>query len=774
MTPATKKSLKKEHELFMTFNKAPQLLETASFKEEPIEGTTRETQDTSAKEKNGNKKDLKFPESDGNGDDKNDEDFREEEEKDKVGMIAEPKNLYQHIDRYNKPFWSDKLPDDLNEAAENEETQKYAVLVRYKRSYDSRKSLEIDSVVVQSPLVKNLLQDVLDGYPGVTTTLHRLSFAAPFRPFVHRWAHFVQAVADTNKYDEETRKHTKILLNVLQEELKDVIAALTDYVKNKVISFEHVWTIFVPETIIYSTRFGHPIALKLIESAYIDHPKLGHCFMMQCACVDYDGYKFGTTRLMQPITPFGGILSITTLDSYPLSFHPDEERVRALLLERGHRFENLAGMHYKSYNGNAIEIDPNCENSIQLVNCEGRIVVDGNTYCKINPAHKPSLKPLNKVGVDLRIHADDEDGSSYDRRFSNPFEFDHYSNQIEEMFLVAEEISGVTADGVAAHIAPLTDEERVLCSPVVRGFSLKMKKWLHYFVDQVRDIQFNDGAFESLVLPPGHKSLILAFTQSQVMHKSSFDDLIPGKGKGIIMLLSGSPGIGKTLTAESVAEVMRVPLYTMGSGDMGTSIWEVENKLQRTLELVAKWNAILLLDECDVFLEKRSTHDLDRNNIVSIFLRTLEYYEGIMFLTTNRVNNIDPAFDSRIHISLEYPNLDESARRAVWKGFLNRSILSSTKAEGEEDEKSAATAAPHTVTEDQITELAKFDLNGRIIKNILKTSNLLAAHWKQPLSYEHLQMVLTVGGHNKRKKQLASPSLAASELSDTNESASTV
>ena len=52
--------------------------------------------------------------------------------------------------------------------------------------------------------------------------------------------------------------------------------------------------------------------------------------------------------------------------------------------------------------------------------------------------------------------------------------------------------------------------------------------------------------------------------------------------------------------------------------------------------MVARWEAVLLLDEADVFLEARSTHDLERNKLVSIFLRVLEYYEGILFLTTNR------------------------------------------------------------------------------------------------------------------------------------------
>jgi len=80
-------------------------------------------------------------------------------------------------------------------------------------------------------------------------------------------------------------------------------------------------------------------------------------------------------------------------------------------------------------------------------------------------------------------------------------------------------------------------------------------------VDQVEDIKFADNAFASLVLPTEQKSLIRAFVESQVKYKDDFDDVIAGKGRGMIMLLAGPPGVGKTLTSESVAEDMRVPLY---------------------------------------------------------------------------------------------------------------------------------------------------------------------------------------------------------------------
>ena len=85
----------------------------------------------------------------------------------KVGMECDLKHLYQKEDDKGRTSWTDKYPEDLEEAAENETTAKFAILVRNKKSFeDSRKKLEIDSIVVQSPLLKSVLSKVLKDYPG--------------------------------------------------------------------------------------------------------------------------------------------------------------------------------------------------------------------------------------------------------------------------------------------------------------------------------------------------------------------------------------------------------------------------------------------------------------------------------------------------------------------------------------------------------------------------------------------------------------------------------
>ncbi|TRX88355.1 hypothetical protein FHL15_010731 [Xylaria flabelliformis] len=175
------------------------------------------------------------------------------------------------------------------------------------------------------------------------------------------------------------------------------------------------------------------------------------------------------------------------------------------------------------------------------------------------------------------------------------------------------------------------------------------------------------------------------------------------------MLMFGPPGVGKTLTAEAVADKARVPLYTMSASELGTKPNAVEKVLERVLNLCSMWNAILLLDEADVSLGARTSDSIERNELVAIFLRMLEYHKGTMFLTTNRIASIDPAFQSRIDLFLPYHDFTSEARRKVWCNFIER-----------------ARQDKFEVTNEYLDKLSQLPLNGREIKNLIKSVRLLS------------------------------------------------
>ena len=174
----------------------------------------------------------------------------------------------------------------------------------------------------------------------------------------------------------------------------------------------------------------------------------------------------------------------------------------------------------------------------------------------------------------------------------------------------------------------------------------------------MQQVVWSDEPFNSLVIDEKPKTLIRSLVKQHNNTDLSYDDIIQGKGLGLIGLLSGNPGCGKTLTAEAMAEVAHRPLYSISAGELGTEIEKVDQKLTNILELSHRWSAVLLLDEADVFLQKRDTKDVARNALVSIFLRQLEYYPGILILTTNRIGDCDPAFESAsLHCSPPYYGL---------------------------------------------------------------------------------------------------------------------
>jgi SpoVK/Ycf46/Vps4 family AAA+-type ATPase len=279
------------------------------------------------------------------------------------------------------------------------------------------------------------------------------------------------------------------------------------------------------------------------------------------------------------------------------------------------------------------------------------------------------------------------------------------------------------------------EEDEFLVMPTkIPGYDFVEKEWVNLFVSNIKSIKWNKQPYEDLVLPEATKHLVKAMVTiraSSIKKKEEHAgfDIVAGKGNGLIMLFHGSPGTGKTLTAESVAEIAEMPLYPITCGDIGTEPDKVEQYLQLVFQLGKRWNCVLLLDEADVFLEERTLADLQRNSLVSVFLRMLEYYEGILILTSNRVGTFDEAFRSRIHIALHYEDLKPRSRKQIWSNFLTR--LEQTE-EGENVEE----------IRDRLDELAKHNLNGREIRNALSTARQLASHGGEKMGWEHLELAI--------------------------------
>lgn len=199
--------------------------------------------------------------------------------------------------------------------------------------------------------------------------------------------------------------------------------------------------------------------------------------------------------------------------------------------------------------------------------------------------------------------------------------------------------------------------------PLIRVFDLKTHEfyWVHCAV--LTPYKYDKTLRDKLILPPSHRDLLDVLTSDL---GAFVEDIIEGKSAGNVILCKGIPGVGKTLTAEVYAELIERPLYSIHSGSLGTSASQIETSLQTIFHRAKRWDCVLLLDEADVFVVQRGDN-IEQNAIVAEFLRTLEYFDGLLFMTTNRPNDIDEAIVSRCAAIIGYTPPSAKDAVAIWR-----------------------------------------------------------------------------------------------------------
>lgn len=214
-------------------------------------------------------------------------------------------------------------------------------------------------------------------------------------------------------------------------------------------------------------------------------------------------------------------------------------------------------------------------------------------------------------------------------------------------------------------------------------------------------------------------ALISDFTLEKLPEDDYYGFVIDGNHR---YLLGNFIVTHNTLTCEAIAELLHRPLYSITVGELGTNADTLEKKLSVILETANTWNAVILIDEADIFLEKRTDNDIDRNAMVGVFLRLLERHQGVLFLTTNRASSMDEAFRSRISVIIPYEELNETSRNQVWRNLL--------------------LAANISLNEESINKLTEYNINGRQIKNAIRMAQCLAFNQSTDVNLEHFKKVI--------------------------------
>lgn len=238
---------------------------------------------------------------------------------------------------------------------------------------------------------------------------------------------------------------------------------------------------------------------------------------------------------------------------------------------------------------------------------------------------------------------------------------------------------------------------------VLPFFHLEAHNYFDVSVYAVKPYEWNTKIRESLVLPEETGELLDALTYEMDLVQ---EDLVAGKQGGNVVMCAGAPGLGKTLTAEVYAEHRKAPLYKVHSGQLGVEPKEVEKNLMVIYRRAARWgHAAILLDEFDVFGRSRGDN-LSQNAIVAVFLRTLEYQNNTIFLTTNRADDMDDAIVSRCTAIIAYDKPGHDIIKEIWTKLAKQFLPNLSE----------------TVIE-QLQEQTEGQVSGRDIKQILRLAN---------------------------------------------------
>ncbi|KAL1854921.1 hypothetical protein Daus18300_011241 [Diaporthe australafricana] len=428
--------------------------------------------------------------------------------------------------------------------------------------------------------------------------------------------------------------------------------------------------------------------------------------------IDHDGDEYGSVHKYFALNQFNGQKDVTSLPVYPLRFSKNQDRILRDLRARGEKFQTimdrptLSNLSYQGWTltrtplGGSIEEEEEGVSNRSPSYIDSDVIVDFHEAYQSRPWWKPNFVTLERHTYTPQT-SDDRfpitRWASRDRKLTIrkdsevvvhddvvcSLELNQLLDSIEGKFLLAPEDKSITQTVAAKK---LSGDDFALLPPRLFAYALRERKFVNANIRYMKMRPTGANSFGKLRISDQHKSLVQSVVFEHFQKKEaqkqgialdleiSDQDFIRGKGRGLVILLHGAPGVGKTATAEAVSLAYDKPLFPITCGNLGTEPETVEEVLTELFRLANLWDCILLLDEAEIFLSPREKRDdnLQRNALVSVFLRILEYYSGILFLTTNRSGALDEAVKSRVHLSLLYPHLGYRDTVSLFKMNIDR------------------------------------------------------------------------------------------------------
>ncbi|KAG8720236.1 hypothetical protein FRC09_009873 [Ceratobasidium sp. 395] len=468
------------------------------------------------------------------------------------------------------------------------------------------------------------------------------------------------------------------LLNFVENHYAELREQLNRLEADGHLPYHLLWTICTPDSIIE----GRDEATEKPTGVRVetwDYGTKGEVFTLHGTTYCWDSKMFKSNIGTVEIARYKGLVKTKQLPIQPLS-----AELRARLIERGKLYKKFAGVLHLRYNSFIYVYDRKHKTYFKL-QAHGRVMLDTGGFDRFGS--NSTNRYLMDEYVYPNLRGTNKKPTGFPEQFDINFDF--------------------------------SDDVLCLMPPAHLGYSFSAKLWGRISVDDLSGIAFNENAFDRLVLSDDYKDIIKA--QVETFSKRGDElvsDLVENKGGGMVMVLHGKPG------------------------ELGQYADALESQLRDIMTMSASWNAIVLIDEADVFLEARDHFDSSRNSKVSVFLRLLEYHTGgplyRKFFQFLQERLVPTPTSRRFTIALHYPDLEQESRLRIWREFLSRARVE-IGAPG-----ATQPSGPNYISHQDITRLSKKPMNGRVIKQLIRGAQAIAIAKQEPFGMMQLEKVIGI------------------------------
>jgi hypothetical protein len=426
--------------------------------------------------------------------------------------------------------------------------------------------LEIQSSTLRKSL-RSLFKEEIVG--GVDLGNDPIQIPAPYQLLFYVLTDIERFVHDVSKNTPKERNEMQLLLDFMANdpEFKKSKKLYDGHERRGLIIFDILWTIYVPGQLIVHNMNGFQECYRCEKVTYGVSDEDGPFCEIKALGMDYDGTHVGLVSQKIRILEFKGAMKISELLVVPIGRYPQAEILKKTLADRGRAFEEylLSGPAHQIYTGILWNPDPRYEYEVDcplitdftVCKCmerptaalvltdfekaNERVIIDYSTYLEENPRRRPHLRQKRRLKVPTTVQL--EQGGSI-------AEIDEAAADVPQCAITGPS-RGPEFDTTSER-ALLGNDYYLIFPARIPGFTLGQRRWGYLLLSQekLKQIPWKDDPLKLLEMDQEKKQLIGALVQGHRGEmECAFDDIVVGKGKGLIFLLHGPPGLGKTLTA---------------------------------------------------------------------------------------------------------------------------------------------------------------------------------------------------------------------------------